>query len=166
MDDQNLISPTCDIDFKVFVHSSQGGRKYMEDSFAISYATHSPSSSSSSNCHKSNELASVKCTSNNTPSIDSPINIDSSNLNQSNNNNNNLHINGDNNIIIEKHLSYLFAGIFDGHGGEQAAKFTKKVLLSNITSSKDFWSGQDDLILKAIKEGFVATHLAMIHEVG
>ena len=157
MDDHNLISPTCDIDFRVFVHSSQGGRKYMEDSFTVSYATHSPAHQPSSNCHNPSDDSTAKSISNPLgPQLTSSETSNPPNLPTSNNDN----------LLIESHLSYVFAGIFDGHGGEQAAKFTKKVLLSNITSSKDFWSGQDDLILKSIKEGFIATHLAMLHEVG
>lgn len=127
----------------------------MEDSFTVSYAIHSPTHQPSSNCHQSNDSATNSISN----SLNTPLPHDLPNLTD-------VTLNGNDQVIVESHLSYIFAGIFDGHGGEQAAKFTKKVLLSNITSSKDFWSGQDDLILKAIKDGFVATHLAMIHEVG
>lgn len=56
---------------------------------------------------------------------------------------------------------YFYFAIFDGHGGEDAAKFAKQNLLKSITSLKDFWSNNDDDVLRAIKKGFANCHLEM-----
>ncbi|KAK7874046.1 hypothetical protein R5R35_004596 [Gryllus longicercus] len=61
----------------------------------------------------------------------------------------------------EKDLEYAFFGIFDGHGGSQAATFAKEHLLDNIVNQKCFWSDKDAEVLRAIREGFLQTHLAM-----
>ncbi|XP_067015413.1 uncharacterized protein Pp2C1 [Anabrus simplex] len=61
----------------------------------------------------------------------------------------------------EKDLEYAFFGIFDGHGGREAATFAKEHLLDYIVNQKGFWSDKDDDILRAIREGFLQTHLAM-----
>ena len=74
----------------------------------------------------------------------------------------------------EKDLEYAFFGIFDGHGGREAAQFAKvKKYLKNssefvigninlqdnlmelITKNTKFWSDDDDTVLKAIREGFL-----------
>lgn len=61
----------------------------------------------------------------------------------------------------EKDLEYAFFGIFDGHGGAEASKFAKDHLMDMITKQKNFWSDDDDLVLKAIREGFLLTQQAM-----
>ncbi|XP_067119373.1 uncharacterized protein Pp2C1 [Centruroides vittatus] len=66
----------------------------------------------------------------------------------------------------EKDLEYAYFGIFDGHGGREAALFAKEHLMDYIVNQRNFWSKDDDLVLKAIKDGFLATHLAMWKEVG
>lgn len=63
------------------------------------------------------------------------------------------------------HRKYLYSGIFDGHGGKEAAIFARNHLLENIVSLEGFWSDDDHSILKAISEGFVNTHLAMAKQV-
>lgn len=62
--------------------------------------------------------------------------------------------------------NYVYFGVFDGHGGKEAAIYTKDNLLTNIVSNRKFWSLNDNEILEAIKEGFIATHYAMSKEVG
>ena len=94
----------------------------------------------------------------------------------------------------EKDLEYAFFGIFDGHGGREAALFAKvrrtkyfitffsylkknlnqNVLMTNsvfqehlmdfIVRQKGFWAEDDDSVLKAIHEGFLQTHYAMWKE--
>jgi len=59
-------------------------------------------------------------------------------------------------------LEYAFIGIFDGHGGKEAALFAKEHLMDNISKQQNFWSDNDDLILKAIKEGFLKTQQDMM----
>lgn len=65
-----------------------------------------------------------------------------------------------------KDLEYAFFGIFDGHGGQEAAKFAKEHLLDNIVSQKDFWSDDDEAIMRSIRKGFMDTHEAMWHDLG
>lgn len=48
---------------------------------------------------------------------------------------------------------FLFIGVFDGHGGPEAAKYAKDHLGRNITNNKLFWSKKDKDVLKAIREG-------------
>jgi len=64
----------------------------------------------------------------------------------------------------EKDLEYAFFGIFDGHGGREAAAFAKEHLMDYIVSQKGFWEEDDDSVLKAIREGFIQTHYAMWKE--
>lgn len=59
-------------------------------------------------------------------------------------------------------LEYAFIGIFDGHGGKDAALFAKEKLMDNIAKLPNFWSDSDDLILKAIREGFLKTQQEMM----
>lgn len=65
----------------------------------------------------------------------------------------------------KKDLEYAFFGIFDGHGGKEAALYAKNNLLDNIVNFKNFWQDDDELVLKAIRDGFLTTHLAMWKEV-
>jgi len=62
----------------------------------------------------------------------------------------------------KKDIEYAFFGIFDGHGGKEAANFAKDNLMDNIVSQRLFWSDDDEDILDAIKQGFIQTHLAML----
>ena len=77
----------------------------------------------------------------------------------------------------EKDLEYAYFGIFDGHGGREAAQYAKVStitrrppplfcinpvlfqahLMDSITSNRNFWSDDDQLVLKAIREGFLTT---------
>jgi len=64
----------------------------------------------------------------------------------------------------EKDLEYAFFGIFDGHGGREAALFAKEHLMDFIVRQKGFWAEDDESVLKAIHEGFLQTHYAMWKE--
>lgn len=66
----------------------------------------------------------------------------------------------------KKDIEYSFFGIFDGHGGKEAAHFAKDHLMDNIVSQRAFWSDDDDDVLQAIREGFFQTHMAMWKELG
>jgi len=66
----------------------------------------------------------------------------------------------------DKDLLYAYFGIFDGHGGREAAIYAKQHLMDHIVSQKNFWAEDDRLILKAIRDGFIATHYAMWKELG
>ncbi|XP_022238058.1 uncharacterized protein LOC106478700 [Limulus polyphemus] len=65
----------------------------------------------------------------------------------------------------EKDLEYGYFGIFDGHGGREAALYAKEHLMNHIVNQKNFWSDNDELVLKAIKDGFLTTHFDMWKEV-
>ncbi|XP_059619618.1 uncharacterized protein LOC132263710 [Phlebotomus argentipes] len=64
----------------------------------------------------------------------------------------------------EKDLEYAFFGIYDGHGGCEAATYAKEHLMNEIVNQKLFWSENDSDILKAIREGYHATHNKMWRE--
>ncbi|KAJ8979813.1 hypothetical protein NQ317_001304 [Molorchus minor] len=64
----------------------------------------------------------------------------------------------------EKDLEYAFFGIYDGHGGAEAAAFAKEHLMESIIKHKNFWSDYDEDVLRAIKDGYIATHYAMWRE--
>ncbi|KAI9590446.1 uncharacterized protein LOC119633922 isoform X1 [Glossina fuscipes] len=63
-----------------------------------------------------------------------------------------------------KDLEYAFIGIYDGHGGAEAATFAKEHLMMEIIKQKLFWSDSDQDILRAIREGYIATHYSMWRE--
>lgn len=65
-----------------------------------------------------------------------------------------------------KDLEYAFIGIYDGHGGAEAAKFAKEHLMMEIINQRLFWSDNDHDVLRAIREGYIATHYAMWREQG
>ncbi|XP_014226859.1 uncharacterized protein LOC106652435 [Trichogramma pretiosum] len=64
----------------------------------------------------------------------------------------------------DRELEYAFFGIFDGHGGGEAALFAKENLMDIIVKQKNFWSDNDEDVLKAIRDGYVNTHYAMWRE--
>lgn len=66
----------------------------------------------------------------------------------------------------ERDLEYAFFGIYDGHGGAEAAAYAKEHLMEAIVRHKNFWSDSDEDVLRAIKDGYIATHYAMWKEQG
>lgn len=56
---------------------------------------------------------------------------------------------------------FFYFAVFDGHGGEEAAKFAKENLLKLITQQKDFWSNEDEDVMRAIRNGFAEAHSTM-----
>jgi protein phosphatase 1D len=65
-----------------------------------------------------------------------------------------------------KDLEYAFFGIFDGHGGSEAAAYAKDHLLDTIIKDDAFWSENDDDVLRAIRNGYVNTHIEMWKNLG
>lgn len=57
---------------------------------------------------------------------------------------------------------FAFFGVFDGHGGTEAAELAHKVLLEEIKSQEKFWSLNDQDVLDSIREGFLRTHQRMV----
>jgi len=66
----------------------------------------------------------------------------------------------------DKDLEYAFFGIFDGHGGGEAATFAKEHLMDIIVKQQKFWSDRDEDVLQAIRDGYMNTHYAMWGELG
>lgn len=62
--------------------------------------------------------------------------------------------------------SFMFFGVFDGHGGDMAARFSRKHLCRNIVRQKMFWSDNDDEVCLAIHKGFLRTQKEMLKELG
>ena len=65
-----------------------------------------------------------------------------------------------------KEIEFAFFGVFDGHGGVDAAQFAKEHLLDEITKHRGFWSDDDSQVMKAIKDGFISTHKLMWKAIG
>lgn len=61
-------------------------------------------------------------------------------------------------------LEYIFAGVYDGHGGDEASKYARFHLLENIKLEKGFLSDNDSEFLQAIRNGFLITHDNMEQE--
>ncbi|EDO37355.1 predicted protein, partial [Nematostella vectensis] len=54
-----------------------------------------------------------------------------------------------------------FIAVFDGHGGREAAVFARSRLWETIKKQRGFYSSDPEHVVKAIKEGFMATHRSM-----
>lgn len=66
----------------------------------------------------------------------------------------------------ERDLEYAYFGIFDGHGGSEAAAYAKDHLMEAIVRQKHFWSDDDADVLRAIRNGYMMTHMNMWKELG
>ena len=69
----------------------------------------------------------------------------------------------------ESPISLAYFGIFDGHGGKEAADFARQHLCQHILEQEEFWSSNppdDQMILSAIRKGFLACHNDMWNHVG
>lgn len=60
--------------------------------------------------------------------------------------------------------SFLFLGIFDGHGGNYAAQYVCQHLCKTIVRQRAFWSNDDEKIKLAIHRGFIRTHKTMLNQ--
>ena len=67
----------------------------------------------------------------------------------------------------ESPISLAYFGIFDGHGGKEAADFARQHLCQHILEQDDFWSenSNDKQILAAIRKGFLSCHNDMWNHV-
>ncbi len=67
----------------------------------------------------------------------------------------------------ESPISLAYFGIFDGHGGKEAAEFARQNLCQHILEQDDFWSenSNDKQILSAIRKGFLSCHNDMWNHV-
>lgn len=66
----------------------------------------------------------------------------------------------------EQESPFAYFGIFDGHGGSEAAVHAKDHLMDHIVSQKNFWSDDDELVLRAIRDGFIREHRSMWSKLG
>lgn len=55
-----------------------------------------------------------------------------------------------------------FVGVFDGHGGKEAAKFAKEKMWEMIQKQPKFWTTDVDCVREAISDAFLALHRQMI----
>ena len=64
-------------------------------------------------------------------------------------------------------ISLAYFGIFDGHGGKEAAEFARQNLCQHILEQDDFWSetSSDKQVLAAIRQGFLSCHNDMWNHV-
>ncbi|CAF0843797.1 unnamed protein product [Adineta steineri] len=67
----------------------------------------------------------------------------------------------------ESPISLAYFGIFDGHGGKEAAEFARQHLCQHILEHDEFWSetSDDKQILGAIRKGFLSCHNDMWNHV-
>ncbi len=67
----------------------------------------------------------------------------------------------------ESPISLAYFGIFDGHGGKEAAEFARQHLCQHILEQDEFWSenSDDKQILSAIRKGFLSCHKDMWNHV-
>ena len=67
----------------------------------------------------------------------------------------------------ESPISLAYFGIFDGHGGKEAAEFARQHLCQHILEQDEFWSdpSDDNQILSAIRKGFLSCHNDMWNHV-
>ena len=67
----------------------------------------------------------------------------------------------------ESPISLAYFGIFDGHGGKEAAEFARQNLCQHILEQDEFWSesANDNQILSAIRKGFLSCHNDMWNHV-
>lgn len=63
--------------------------------------------------------------------------------------------------ITAKDDGTVFLGVFDGHGGKEAAIYAKQHLYDNILAQVGFAGSDPEKICSAIRGGFLQTHLDM-----
>lgn len=67
---------------------------------------------------------------------------------------------------VGKDIGQCYAAVYDGHGGSEAAVFARAMLWDTIKKQRGFYSQDPAHVVKAIKEGFLATHRAMWKQLG
>jgi protein phosphatase 1D len=67
---------------------------------------------------------------------------------------------------VGKDIGQCYAAVYDGHGGSEAAIFARAMLWETIKKQRGFYSQDPTHVVKAIKEGFLATHRAMWKQLG
>lgn len=67
---------------------------------------------------------------------------------------------------IGRDKGQTYVAVYDGHGGCEAAYFARGMLWNTIKKQRGFYSNDPAHVVKAIKEGFLATHRAMWKQLG
>lgn len=68
--------------------------------------------------------------------------------------------------VVKGSVAFAFIAVFDGHGGENAARFAKVRLFEELTELNEFWAEDDGSMVQAMKQAFAKTHAAMWKEIG
>lgn len=69
-------------------------------------------------------------------------------------------------VRVGKDIGQCYIAVYDGHGGCEAAYFARGMLWNTIKKQRGFYSHDPAHVVKAIKEGFLATHRAMWKQLG
>lgn len=69
-------------------------------------------------------------------------------------------------VVFDRDPEQAFFAVFDGHGGRDAAIFAREHLWDTIKQQKGFYSSETSRVIRAIKDGFMATHRAMWKQIG
>ena len=59
-----------------------------------------------------------------------------------------------------------YLGVFDGHGGKEAAIFARDNLFKNLKLQPGFFDKEPEKVKEAIRQGFIKTHMDMFQIVG
>lgn len=67
-------------------------------------------------------------------------------------------------VVVDTRRSVAFFGVFDGHGGREAAHFASEHLWDLLKRQRGFWSKDHGEVCAALRKGFIACHHAMWKE--
>lgn len=67
-------------------------------------------------------------------------------------------------VVVDTRRSVAFFGVFDGHGGREAAHFASEHLWDLLKRQRGFWSKDHSEVCAALRKGFIACHHAMWKE--
>uniref|UniRef100_A0A8C5EC04 Protein phosphatase, Mg2+/Mn2+ dependent 1D n=1 Tax=Gouania willdenowi TaxID=441366 RepID=A0A8C5EC04_GOUWI len=141
---------------RLSVVTDQGGRKYMEDLTKVAVEPEPVEHESTSNETKQNPGGdgpcrppvpagdtgeSPLCAGKNVPSITGGENLPR--------------------FVVHSNRSVGYFAVFDGHGGREAAQFSRDYLWEFLKKQRGFWSTCDREVCAAIRKGFIACHHAM-----
>ena len=59
-----------------------------------------------------------------------------------------------------------YLGVFDGHGGKEAAIYARDNLFDNLKSQPGFFDNDPENVKEAIRQAFIKTHMDMFKIVG
>ena len=59
-----------------------------------------------------------------------------------------------------------YLGVFDGHGGKEAAIYARDNLFDNLKAQPGFFDDEPEKVKEAIRQAFIKTHMDMFKIVG